>query len=217
MKRESLFMTRIYPVFFMVVVTVVFISVVSGIYLSTKERVLLNESIFQKMAILYAAGIDFPEGKPQEIQGIYEEKVMEVEASAGGDSQSGAEAGDGEPAYYEVELSAGETGYVVFTSGAGLWGEIVAAFGFSRDLSTLTGIEFVEQNETPGLGARITETWFKEQFRGKQGPFVLVEEGTADDANELDAITGATRTSNAVLKIANEVFEVAEEKIGGGR
>jgi Na+-transporting NADH:ubiquinone oxidoreductase subunit C len=204
MKKDSLFATRVYPIIFMVLVTAVFISGVSGIYLSTKERVLLNESIFQKMAVLYAAGIEYPEGQPQEIQAIYEERVREVGSV------------DGEPAYFEVDLPSGEPGYVVYTTGAGLWGEIVAAFGFEQDLDTITGVEFVEQNETPGLGARITEEWFKQQFRGKRGPFVLVEEGTADEANELDAITGATRTSDAVLKIANNVFEVAEAKVKGG-
>ncbi|MGC9313273.1 MAG: FMN-binding protein [Sediminispirochaetaceae bacterium] len=204
MKKDSLFAARIYPIIFMVLVTAVFISGVSGIYLSTKERVLLNESIFQKMAVLYAAGIEYPEGRPQEIQAVYEESVREVGSV------------NGEPAYFEVELPSGAPGYVVYTRGAGLWGEIVAAFGFEQDLNTITGVEFVEQNETPGLGARITEEWFKQQFRGKKGPFVLVEEGTADETNELDAITGATRTSDAVLKIANNAFEVAEAKVKGG-
>jgi len=204
MKKDGFFATRIYPILFMVLVTVVFISAVSGIYLNTKEKVLLNESNFQKMAVLNVAGVEYPEGKPQEIREIYNRSVTEIGMI------------DGEPAYYEVELPSGGSGYVVYTSGAGLWGEIVAVFGFDQSLATLTGVEFVEQNETPGLGARITEDWFKEQFRGKKGPFVLVEEGTANQANELDAITGATRTSNAVLKIANEVFEVAQKKVKGG-
>lgn len=204
MKKESFFKTRIYPILFMVVVTVVFISVVSGIYLSTKDLVLLNESIFEKKAVLYAAGIDYPEDDTQKIEAMYEERVREA----------GEE--DGRPSYFVVDLPSGETGYVVYTSGAGLWGEIVALFGLKTDMQTLTGVEFVQQNETPGLGARITEDWFKQQFRGKEGPFTLVEEGTADEPDELDAITGATRTSNAVLKIANNVFEVAEAKIKEG-
>lgn len=203
MKKESFFATRVYPIIFMVLVTVVFISGVSGIYLNTKDRVLLNETIFQKMAVLYAAGIEYPEDNSEKIQEIYNEKVKEMD-------------GEGEePAYFEVQLPSGQTGYVIYTSGAGLWGEIVAVFGFEQNLKTMTGVEFVEQNETPGLGARITEAWFKQQFRGKQGPFQLVEEGTSSAANELDAITGATRTSTAVLKIANKAAEVAQAKVEG--
>ncbi|HDQ14626.1 MAG TPA: FMN-binding protein [Sediminispirochaeta sp.] len=206
MNKDGFYATRIYPIIFMVLVTVVFISGVSGIYLSTKDRVELNETIFQKMAVLYAAGIDYPEGDPQGIQRVYEQHVSEVAGTSGSDE---------EPRYFELKLPDGETGYAVFTRGAGLWGEIVAIFGFEQDLQTITGVEFVEQNETPGLGARITEDWFKQQFRGKRGPFEMVEEGTADEVNELDAITGATRTSDAVLKIANRATDTAQEKVKG--
>ena len=201
MKQESIFSTRVYPVLFMVALTVVFISVVSGIYLSTKDRVLLNESIFQKKAVLYAAGIDFPEDNPQEIQAIYEKRVREVDRE------------EGQPDYFQVELPSGVTGYAVYVRGAGLWGEIVSIFGFQPDLETFTGVEFVEQNETPGLGARITEQWYKEQFRGKSGPFQLVAEGSSDAPDELDALTGASRTSEAVLKIANKAAEEARETV----
>lgn len=204
MNKESMFTTRVYPVLFMVALTVVFISVVSGIFLTTEDRVRLNETTFQKRAVLYAAGIEFPEEDIQEIQRIYEQRVREVN-------------GEGEqPDYFRIELPSGETGYAVYVRGAGLWGEIVSVFGFEPDLETFTGVEFVEQNETPGLGARITEQWYKEQFRGKSGPFELVAEGSSDAADELDAITGATRTSEAVLKIANRATEAAQAKVEEG-
>ena len=76
---------------------------------------------------------------------------------------------------------------------------------------TERAVEFIKQNETPGLGARIAEEWFKEQFRGKMGPFVLVPEGTAEAEKELDAITGATRTSNFVLEMINQSLEDIKE------
>ncbi|MFW5713007.1 MAG: FMN-binding protein, partial [Spirochaetota bacterium] len=204
MKKDSMFASRVYPVLFMVALTVVFISGVSGIFLTTEDRVRLNETIFQKRAVLYAAGIEFPEEDIQEIQRIYEERVREVN-------------GEGEqPDYFRIELPSGETGYAVYVRGAGLWGEIVSVFGFKPDLETFTGVEFVEQNETPGLGARITEQWYKEQFRDKRGPFELVAEGSSDAADELDAITGATKTSEAVLKIANRAAEAAQAKVEEG-
>jgi Na+-transporting NADH:ubiquinone oxidoreductase subunit C len=101
------------------------------------------------------------------------------------------------------ENSSDVSGYVVFQDGAGLWGRIEAVVGYETDLKTLTGLDFIRHNETPGLGARITEVWFREQFRGKTGPFTMVPEGTVNSTNEFDAITGATRTSNAVLKMMN--------------
>ena len=43
-------------------------------------------------------------------------------------------------------------------------GKIDAVIGIKRDFKELTGISFTANNETPGLGARITEKWFCEQF-----------------------------------------------------
>ena len=88
-------------------------------------------------------------------------------------------------------------------SGPGLWGEITAAVGMDRNLERLTGVDFLKQNETPGLGARIAESWFREQFRGKRGPFTTVAEGLAAGENQFDAITGATNTSNSVKDLLN--------------
>jgi Na+-transporting NADH:ubiquinone oxidoreductase subunit C len=75
--------------------------------------------------------------------------------------------------------------------------------GFTEDATTLSGVSIVSQNETPGLGARIEEAWFTDQFADRQGPFTMVEEGTSDAPNEIDAITGATRTSEAFRNIIN--------------
>jgi Na+-transporting NADH:ubiquinone oxidoreductase subunit C len=201
MKKDGTFALRIYPVLFMILLTVVFITGVSGIYLATKDRVKMNETLSRKRAVLYASGIEFPEGDIMKIQEIYSARVEEEGLS------------DGEPSWFRILEDGSTGGYAVYVNGAGLWGEIVSLFSFEKDLKTIRGVEFVEQNETPGLGARITELWFKEQFRGKTPPFTLVDEGTADQSSELDAITGATRTSSAVLKIANKAPEIAKELI----
>ena len=58
--KSQFWKERIFPVVFMVAITVVFISVVSGIYLSTRDMVKLNESLFLKRAVLYAADITVP-------------------------------------------------------------------------------------------------------------------------------------------------------------
>lgn len=61
--------------------------------------------------------------------------------------------------------------------------------------------------ETPGLGAKAQEPEFYEQFIGKTGPFTLGE--------NIDALTGATITSQAVVDAVNEALagtaEPAEE------
>lgn len=93
--------------------------------------------------------------------------------------------------------------YAFPMNGQGLWGAIKGYIGVSADFSELLGLEFVEQNETPGLGGRIDEEWFKAQFSGIRitpGQPLVYGEG-------IDAVTGATSSSNAVLGLLNNTLE----------
>jgi Na+-transporting NADH:ubiquinone oxidoreductase subunit C len=183
---------RIRTVLFTVVVTVVFVAPISFVYLLTKPMVRLNEEVFLKTGVLSAAGIALPSSNA-EIVSLFASRVEEVKTAAG------------EPAFYRVKTEGGGdiAGYVLISSGPGLWGQITATIGFDRDRETLTGIAFLSQSETPGLGARIDEPWFKTQFRGKRGPFTTVGEGEPAAENQFDALTGASITSTAVQSILN--------------
>jgi Na+-transporting NADH:ubiquinone oxidoreductase subunit C len=126
---------------------------------------------------------------------------------------------DGSIEYFRVAGEGAEPtkGYVFIREGAGLWGTIVAAVGLDSELEHITGVAFLRQNETPGLGARITEEWFTTQFVGKQGPLTMVPEGEPAGETEFDAITGATITATAVQDLVNAVIQeaagiAAEEK-----
>jgi Na+-transporting NADH:ubiquinone oxidoreductase subunit C len=182
---------RVMIVVFTVLVTVVFVSPISLMYLVTKPAVELNEQVFLKRSVLYAAGLGVPSA-PAQIAELFDTRVVE---------KSG---GPGTPPYYLVKDQAGQpAGYVFLRSGPGLWGEITAAVGLDAGLEKLTGVDFLKQSETPGLGARIGESWFREQFRGKRGPFTTVGEGEPAAENQFDAITGATLTSNFVKDLLN--------------
>ncbi len=206
MNTSSFFGKRIFPVLFMALITILCIAPVSALFLSTKERVQLNESLFLKRAVLYAAGIEIPE-TPSEVDGVFSSRIETV-----GKDPDHAD-------YFKVLAESGVIdGYVLPVRGPGLWGTIEAVVGFDTELKTYTGVEFTDQNETPGLGGRITEDWFKEQFRGKEPPFDLVPEGTAEGNSEVDAITGATRTSNFVrqlmLKAADRIGQAVSAQGG---
>lgn len=207
--RVNVFRERIFPVLFMLLVTVVFISIVSGVYLATREDVLRNERLYLKRAVLFAADIELPDD-PADLEARYFDNIREVERSDS-DSESSI------VAYYEVVSSSGAiAGYVLPAEGPGLWGEIEAVVGFDESLSGFTGVDFTKQNETPGLGGRIAENWFREQFRGKSGPLSFVPEGTDDEAkNEFDAITGATITSTAIMDILNKTQAQASGIVRG--
>jgi Na+-transporting NADH:ubiquinone oxidoreductase subunit C len=204
-KRANKLRRSLFTIFFMFVVTLVFIAVLSLIYVLTKERIRLNDTLVIKRAVLYTAGLQVPQSGV-EADNLYRDRVREVK-----DEQ-------GQVLYYEIlDAQNGELlSYVVPVLGAGLWGEIESVVGVEKDLKTLTGIEFIKQNETPGLGGRITESWFKEQFRGKRWPLEVVPEGEPADDQEFQAITGATNTTNAVRGILNERLAKAEAAIQAG-
>ena len=74
------------------------------------------------------------------------------------------------------------------------------------DMETIRGFTIVEQAETPGLGGRIVEPWFMDQFKGKKVKPALhiISNRQGDNPNEIDAITGATETSKALNTIIND-------------
>ena len=108
--KVDIFKERIFPVLFMLIVTVVFIALVSGIYLATRDNVLRNERLYLMRAVLYAADIQVPEDAAA-IESRYNDLVQEVLDS------------DDNLLYYELEGA----GYVFPAFGPGLWGEIEAA------------------------------------------------------------------------------------------
>ncbi len=107
--------------------------------------------------------------------------------------------------------------------GKGLWGTIQGIGAMSKDMQKMIGIAFTEQVETPGLGARITEKAFKTSFRQldlsafheqspERGPIVMVKDkaqtNEAYSTNSIQAITGATQTSQGVLNMVNSNMDL---------
>ena len=206
MKKESVAKKRIVPVVFMLVITLVFISITTVIYTFTKDTIALNERLRLKRAVLYAAGVQLPDDAA-EIEKAFDNRVTEVKDETG------------RVKYYEVAESGTSNveSYVVIRIGAGLWGEITAGVGFDNELESFKGLEVIDQNETPGLGGRIGETWFKEQFRGKRPPLATVPEGDATDANQFQAVTGASYSTAAMQDIMNSSQKYARMEILGSQ
>lgn len=94
-------------------------------------------------------------------------------------------------------------GYVMtITSSEAYGGELQLAMGIRMD-GTVNGISFLSLSETIGLGMEAKRPEFQEQFAGKQvEQFVYSKTGAATD-NEIDALSGATITTNAVTNAVN--------------
>lgn len=109
----------------------------------------------------------------------------------------------------------GRPKYVLPLKGMGLWGGISGFIAVNDDRQTVYGAYFNHESETAGLGAEIKDNraW-QEKFRGKH----LFKKGSADVAlavkkkvddpdTQVDAVTGATLTSNGVSDMLREGIE----------
>jgi electron transport complex protein RnfG len=100
-------------------------------------------------------------------------------------------------------------GTAILCKGNGYQGEIKIMVGVNADFSRFTGMVVLEQVETPGLGARIVEAKFQEQFKNlaAKPPIEYVKGVEPTKPNEIQAITGATISSAAVVNIINKTVE----------
>lgn len=107
-------------------------------------------------------------------------------------------------------------GYVIAaTSPNGYGGDIQVALGITAD-GKITGFDVVSNSETAGLGSKCTEPEFKDQFAGKPATNLEYTKSGATADNEIDAISGATITTNAVTEAANCAIVFYQENFGGG-
>ncbi len=200
--------TIIYSVILVVIVAFLLAFVSKGLENKQKENVALDK----KKQILYALNIrDLNDA-------LAEQKYKEVvksdnvlgEESIDGNENHGCKlnSGDykaGKLAVFNCEVD-GQVKYVIPVYGMGLWGAISGYVALDADKQTVFGAYFNHDSETAGLGAEIkdNEEWQK-KFIGKK----LFKEGandialsvmkTVDDPDtQVDAVTGATLTSDGV-------------------
>jgi len=97
------------------------------------------------------------------------------------------------------------TGWVVPASGQGFADRIELLVGVDKNIETIQGIYILDQKETPGLGNKITEENWRNQFRGRSAsrPLKVIKEGTPEP-DEAMALTGATISSDSVAQIVND-------------
>lgn len=191
-----------YTIVFTFIVTFVFVLLLSLTNQATVELIERNERVDRQRAILHAMGLDISE--PAEVASRFQD-VEQVEE-------------EGLTLYFGTVD--GSQVYAKEFRGSGLWGTIHGVLGVNADLSRTTGLAIIAHNETPGLGGRITEEWFRRQFEGEQIPQerLLVTSGEGDynyDNGEIDGITGATRTSESMQVILNREIDTLKEALGG--
>lgn len=185
-----------YPIIFMIVVTAIFTFVLAFLNYSTAEKVALNEETDLRKKILYAFDIPLQGDSAEEIEKVFKDHINE-------------EVIDNEK-IYTIRDGNEVLGYAFPARGAGLWGSIEAYVAVTADYSKVIGLEFISHSETPGLGGRIDESEFKEQFRGldlttaTSGNYIVYRPAPGGN---VDSIAGATLTSKSVSDLLNEDIE----------
>jgi Na+-transporting NADH:ubiquinone oxidoreductase subunit C len=91
--------------------------------------------------------------------------------------------------------------------GAGYQSTLEGYLALKADLNTVAALTFYEQDETPGMGARIAEEAWQARWPGKQVASVdgkiriEVVKGASKSVHEVDGISGATRTGTGVTNL----------------
>ncbi|MEO1497082.1 MAG: Na(+)-translocating NADH-quinone reductase subunit C [Planctomycetota bacterium] len=105
---------------------------------------------------------------------------------------------------YEIVNGDATEGYILPIYGMGLWGKLFGFIAVDADASSVKGITYYKHKETPGLGGEVDNANWKSSWEGKRiygedGDVALsVTKTPAAEAYSIDALSGATITSNGV-------------------
>ena len=146
----------------------------------------------------------------EEYEGYDAEKAGALLVENGYDPDEISDAVTGKDAGGEI------VGYVVnVISHEGYAGDIEISVGIASD-GTVTGIEMLSISETAGLGMKAAEADFKDQFKDKKvEKFTYTKSGESGD-DMIDAISGATITTNAVTNAVDAALVYYQNELGGG-
>jgi Na+-transporting NADH:ubiquinone oxidoreductase subunit C len=215
-EKVSIRESRLYPVIFMIILSALLTFILAMSYQLSKERVeMFREVSFQtRLLSLFIPAMPELNGKTldtleaEEINKLYKSYISSKPLNVDADYQ-----------YYQFSISGKEQGYVFPVSVKGLWSTIHLLVAIKPDFSEYIGIKIISQGETPGLGARITEAWFQEQFAGKSFlkakelvKLEVIDENEQPQAGEYRQITGATVSSRAVISGVQEELNLLYEQ-----
>ncbi|PHN06638.1 NADH:ubiquinone reductase (Na(+)-transporting) subunit C [Flavilitoribacter nigricans] len=218
-------MSTRYVITFVTIMTAIVAVLLTGFRQATKAQAELNEDIFNKRAILSAVedylgeGVTVASLTDDAVMNIFQTQVEQVVVDASGQVVDGMMADDIDMAKEKkkpepqrkfplyIYSEGGSKYYILAVRGTGLWDAIWGNIALKSDLNTVVGATFDHAGETPGLGAEIKDNpAFPAQFKGKEiytdnGRYVSItvrKGGARDPEHEVDAITGATVTSDGV-------------------
>ena len=130
-------------------------------------------------------------------------QVVFADAASFGEAEI---AEDGTSVVAALDEAGNVIGHVVVNTAKGYGGDISVMTGVDAD-GKVTGVNILSHGETAGLGAKATEESFRDRFVGLIHGITVSKDKAGD--NSIDAITGATITSRAVVDAVNAAIEAA--------
>ena len=214
-----------YTIIYSAVIVVIVAFLLAFVFQALKPMQDANVALDKKKQILNSLNIrdlsnEEADAKYKEVviaDEVIDEKGKIVEAGTQGGEKAGfkLESKDykaGKLALYICKVNGSRT-YVIPVYGMGLWGPISGYIALNEDKATVYGAYFNHESETAGLGAEIKDNvaW-QEKFQGKKvftsgddKTIALgVEKNVTNPATQVDAVTGATLTSNGVRDMLHE-------------
>jgi len=216
-----------YTIIYSAVIVVIVAFLLAFVFQALKPMQDANVALDKKKQILNSLNIrdlsnEEADAKYKEVviaDEVIDEKGKVVEAGTQGGEKAGfkLESKDykaGKLALYICKVN-GSRKYVIPVYGMGLWGPISGYIALNEDKATVYGAYFNHESETAGLGAEIKDNvaW-QEKFQGKKvftsgddKTIALgVEKNVTNPATQVDAVTGATLTSNGVRDMLHEAL-----------
>lgn len=147
------------------------------------------------------------------------ERMQEMELSDGRLRPVEEGSTGGEVVYAGYDSEDDLVGYAIPGEGPGFQDTIKLIYGYIPERRVIVGMEVLESRETPGLGDRIIKDQaFRENFKSLsvEPEIVAVKSGAGTASNEVDTITGATISSNAVVRIINNTNAQWLPRLGPG-
>lgn len=208
-----------YTLIYAAVLVVIVAFLLSAVSSVLNDKKVANQKIDQKSQILAAIKVSSDDVEAAFSKYVKSDALVNADgnilAQEGGfEADFKKDASKGMPVY--ICEKDGETKYIIPMSGKGLWGGISGYIGLKSDKNTIDGIFFTHESETPGLGAEITADKFTKEFEGKHiknaageivSVAVLKKGNKAEGKEQVDAVTGATLTSNGVNDMLANALE----------
>ena len=190
------------PVIILVCITLVAGVALSGVYVLTADRIAENKENANQAAFLEVV----PDAASFDKDDAVRSAIENAQGTYGSVTIENAVVGK--------DASGNVVGYVVHVSNSDSFdGGLALVVGIRAD-GSLNGIAFTELHETPGMGMRCGEAEFMDQFVGAQAEqFTLNKGGASSGPDGIDAVNGATVTSNSVVNAVNAALRFYSENL----